>query len=878
MTTMTVAITDFITATHDASFEEFLHSSILNTYYFERNSFWRSSEEHLKNNNSNCKTIIMMENKKNTKLLIVSTANPDDDPEKHQHTNKKWPKIGAMKKWRAFRQFVNMKGARVSPGNEKHTNRFQRRTTIAVAATKTDHLLLSDTSNSTDLWSLERVQELHARTTKLLADHRNQSYVPPKVKACHERTAELDNRVDVQNTVAAALEKAQPKMFRSCHLPSNLFQEENLLVNENVVAVRNSVIGRDAMISTPFGNKMVTYADYTASGRLLGIVEDFMKNTVGPMYANTHTEASATGLQTMHFREEARAIIAESVHADKDEYAVLFVGTGMTGAIHKLIDVMGLRIPSVLEAAYGLEKHIPASSRPVVFVGPSEHHSNEVSWRETIADVVVIEEEFPSGRMDLEILEKQLERFQDRPLKIVSFSAGSNVTGIANPVADAARIAKRAGALCFVDYAGAGPYVPMTMTPAKNIELDAIFCSPHKFPGGPGATGLLVAKRSLFSNKVPTQPGGGTVSFVSPWAHDYIDQIESREDGGTPAILQAIRCGLAFHVREMVGIERIRDIYNYECFKAIDLWSAHQNLYLLGANRTAYHEKDRLPIISFNVLFPTRNIINTHTPSSIGMHELISDSGMGRRMLHPHFVCALLNDVYGIQSRSGCSCTGPYAHRLLELDQDESDRMSDLIVEKNLESVKLGWVRINFAFTLSEEESEFIRQALIQVAEHGWMLLPLYAMKADTGQYLHRSFAPDTDIHWLSDLRLDVDRNDERKGADAARAFTEQSKTSEGRAECLYRAASLYSDAASLSDEFKDEILGPGGDFVDCDPGLYAKGTNGDADAVDWMDRFFVFPSDALHLLNQRAETGSAKGDSKALNKPEWPSIITTRA
>ena len=550
-------------------------------------------------------------------------------------------------------------------------------------------------------------------------------------------------------------------------------EEQRRKYNQNalVMKIRESVIGDKIMIDGPFGPCRMVYADYTATGRSLSFIEDFIRHDVMPYYANTHTESSGTGLQTTRLREDARSIILDSVGGNEND-VVIFAGSGATGAIDKMITVLGFKLPQELDEQYHFRDQIPENERPVVFVGPYEHHSNDVTWRMSIADTVMIMED-KDGRINLAQLEQELIRYGERRLKIGSFSAASNVTGIISDDKAIAILLHKHGALSFWDYAAASPYVRIEMNPAPTTGdqrlayKDAIFISPHKFIGGPGTPGVLVAKKALFKNKVPSIPGGGTVAYVSIDQQAFLKDPVHREEGGTPAIIESIRAGLVFQLKRAVGARTIENLEHDFVSRAIEAWSKNPNIWILGNPKLK-----RLSIIS---------LVIRH----------------GEQYLHWNYVVALLNDLFGIQARGGCSCAGPYGHSLFGIGPELSHSYQ-CEINKGYEGIKPGWVRVNFNYFISEEVFRYIVSAIDFTASHGWKFLPLYRFNPYTSMWAHRDGPPEPALR-LTDL--------EYANGELEVKVPQTEEPDEVLAEFLERARELLENASSDFGEIKDPEL-----------------------------------------------------------------------
>ena len=484
----------------------------------------------------------------------------------------------------------------------------------------------------------------------------------------------------------------------------------------NPAWIRSQLIGHEATAQTPFGERRIVYADYVASGRSLQWIENFILKQVLPLYANTHTEDSATGARMTALAHDAANYIKRCLGAQNGK--LLFCGTGSTAAIKRLQEILGLVVPEGLR-----ERMIAAlgpAERPIVFVGPYEHHSNEVSWRETIAEVI----ELPlntDGAIDLNLLRIALgvARNTGRPL-FGSFSAASNVTGALTDTRAVARLLHEHGALAFFDFAAAAPHAAIDMRIGEPDGYDAIFISPHKFVGGPGSPGILAFNPTLYCLRAPSTAGGGTVSYVSSHEHCFVDDIEQRESAGTPGTVQCIRAALAFLVKEAVGVETIERLESAMIRSAIARLRRHPRIELLG-NLDA----PRLAILSFLI----------RTPDG--------------KYLHPRLVVRLLNDLFGIQSRGGCACAGPYAHRLLGISPARADAFRDAVLD-GFESVKPGWTRLNFSYFIEPEEFEYLLDAIEFIADHGERFIAEYECDWHSGAWRHRHDETQPDLLTLA--------------------------------------------------------------------------------------------------------------------------------
>ncbi|PLB19254.1 aminotransferase class V-fold PLP-dependent enzyme [Mariniflexile rhizosphaerae] len=477
-------------------------------------------------------------------------------------------------------------------------------------------------------------------------------------------------------------------------------ENKNKKLEEFFQQFRKEIVGVDQEFESPYGRKKIIYADWTASGRLYRPIEEKLLNDIGPFVANTHTETSITGSVMTHAYHDARNIIKKHVNASKDD-VLITVGTGMTGAINKFQRILGIKLNENLKD----HTKVPVEKRPIIFVSHMEHHSNQTSWLETIAKVVVIPSN-TNGLPCLESLESLLVEYGDVPIKIAAITGCSNVTGIRTNYHDIAKVMHQNNGLCFVDFACSAPYVEINMHPDDEEQyLDAITFSPHKFLGGPGTSGVLIFNKKLYKNLVPDNPGGGTVSYTNPWGdHDYIDDIETREDGGTPGFLQAIRIALSIQLKENMGIQNILDREHELNAIIFEHLTKIDNLKILAPDHT-----DRLGVFSFYI-----------------------------EGAHYNLIVKLLNDRFGVQTRGGCSCAGTYGHYLLNVDEPTSKSIEKKILEGCLME-RPGWIRMSIHPTMTNAEVEFICHAIKEVAINFKDWEEDYSYNVIKNEFIHKS-------------------------------------------------------------------------------------------------------------------------------------------
>lgn len=483
------------------------------------------------------------------------------------------------------------------------------------------------------------------------------------------------------------------------------FVPQTLLIMKNLEkhfeAFRLNTIGHNQMIETPYGKKEMIYGDWIASGRLYAPIEKKLIDEIGPFVANTHSESSETGMLMTQAYHLALSKIKEHVNAGPRD-VIITAGSGMTTVINKFQRILGLRVCGKLSGKSCLDK----GERPVVFITHMEHHSNHTSWFETIADVVVLEPD-ENLLVNPESLRKEMEKYKDRKLKIGSFSACSNVTGIKTPYYELARIMHQYGGACIVDFAASAPYVDIDMHPEDpECKLDAVMFSPHKFLGGPGSSGVLVFDSAFYKSSVPDNPGGGTVDWTNPWGeYKYIDDIEVREDGGTPGFLQAMKTYLCIQLKQQMNTSYIKEREDQMLEKAFERLGKIKGLNILADN-----VRERLGVISFYV-----------------------------ENVHYNLIVRLLNDHFGIQVRGGCACAGTYGHFLLNVDYEKSKKITDKINHGDL-SEKPGWVRLSLHPTMSDAQLDFILEAISKVVENVEEWAKEYTYVAKHNEFVHSTY------------------------------------------------------------------------------------------------------------------------------------------
>lgn len=499
--------------------------------------------------------------------------------------------------------------------------------------------------------------------------------------------------------------------------------ESGSVETDMIDRVRDGLLGGLDLLATPFGDRPMLYADYTASGRALQQVEDQIQR-LSALYANPHTEDSETGRASGAWLREAEAVIKSAVNAGPED-CIIACGSGATGAVHKLQEILGLSVPpasrdrmlKTLGAVLGARGEEAACAAlkaecPVVFIGPYEHHSNELSWRESLAEVVPVELAADGGIDYADLASKLADPRYASRRKIGAFSAASNVTGVKTDTVRLARLLHKHDAILCLDCAASAPYLQIDMHPAGGPEaaIDVVYFSPHKFVGGPGAAGVLIFNENLYrSDLPPTQSAGGTVRYVWKTGHDFIEGTEARERAGTPGVPQVVRAALAMKLQAQIGFDVITQREHDAMNRAFLAWGNNPHIDILGP----VDPERRIGIVSFNIRDPRGDI------------------------LHPRLVTVLLNDLFGIQSRAGCSCAGPYGHHLLNIDDDQTLKIRDAVLDGN-SGMRPGWCRVSLHWLMSDDEVSYLIDAVRFLADHGWRFMSHYRFNPVSGEWAFR--------------------------------------------------------------------------------------------------------------------------------------------
>jgi selenocysteine lyase/cysteine desulfurase len=445
------------------------------------------------------------------------------------------------------------------------------------------------------------------------------------------------------------------------------------------------------MIMTPFGKRHIIYADYTASGKPYSKIEKFIKYNVLPYYANTHSNAFCGKLMAKYIKSSKNQIIKSLNCSETDK--IIFTGSGSSCAITHFIHLLDFK----------------KEDKNVVIISEFEHNSNFLPWRHEPVELKIVKN-LDNGLIDLIDLERLLKEYASYDKKIMACSAGSNITGIKQNTTDISILGHKYGFKVAFDYAAIGPYVKINMHQLSNEYdyIDAIYLSPHKFLGGPGTPGLLVANECIFLNDCPYFPSGGTVRYTSKTQNIYSNNLEVRESGGTPNIIGCIKIGFVFQLKDKLQEYIIKREKEIVC-KIKQKLKKINNIILL--NPECDPKITQIPIYSFVV------------------HKL-----------HYNYVVALLNDLFGIQSRGGVSCSGIYAEQLLEITKrDENDIINTIIHDEGVPQ-EYGWIRITFHYTMTDYIIEYIIKAIDFVANYGHLFINQYKYDKQANIWSHRYF------------------------------------------------------------------------------------------------------------------------------------------